>query len=359
MTLLAPLHTAQGARLAPPGAPLPVLTHGDVPGEYRAAIEGCALFDRSNLGSLRIEGAEAAGFLNRILAGDVRHLEEGSIERCMLLSPKGKVLHLFELERDASGFTATTPEGGAVALLQALDGYHFGEAITWRDTSSEWAYLELLGPKALEYLAAQWDGPLPTQPNTWSEGALGTHRVHAQAIPVAGRPGLRLRVSHEAVEPVWRSLIASGCTPCGLVAYDSLRAETVWGLWGVDVDDSIYPQEARLEDAFSLTKGCYIGQEVVAKIDTYGGLNKRLMLLTVDSDDPIPAGTRLLQVEAEEIRDLGVVTSWAYSFALDRGVVLAYVKRKHQTPETCFQLGDSGHSATIADLPANGSGPQA
>ena len=109
----------------------------------------------------------------------------------------------------------------------------------------------------------------------------------------------------------------------------------------------MYPQEARLDGAFSLTKGCYIGQEVVAKIDTYGGLNKQLFRLRVSHDDPVAPGTRLVRELDGERRDLGVVTSWAYSFALDGGVVLAYVKRKHQEPGTEFELGETGATAAL------------
>jgi folate-binding protein YgfZ len=116
---------------------------------------------------------------------------------------------------------------------------------------------------------------------------------------------------------------------------------------GREVTDEIYPQEARLDDAFSLTKGCYIGQEVVAKIDTYGGLNKQLFRLKVSHDDPVASGTRLTRELEGEVRDLGVVTSWAYSFAADGGVVLGYVKRKHQDAGTVFQLGDSGATAVL------------
>ena len=121
---------------------------------------------------------------------------------------------------------------------------------------------------------------------------------------------------------------------------------------GEDIDETIYPQEARLERAFSLDKGCYIGQEVVAKIDTYGGLNKRICLLRVDHDDPVPRGTRLHRQDPDsgEWRDLGVATTWAYSFAHDCGVILAFVKRKHQEPATEFRLGEGPASATLIEL---------
>jgi folate-binding protein YgfZ len=133
------------------------------------------------------------------------------------------------------------------------------------------------------------------------------------------------------------------------VARDSLRAERACALWGVDVDENVYPQEARLEEAVADDKGCFVGQEVVAKIDTYGGLNKRLFALAVAHDDPLPRGTRLLGASADE--DLGLVTTWAYSFALDGGIVLAYVKRRHQEVGTRFALSDGRGEATLLALP--------
>jgi folate-binding protein YgfZ len=146
-------------------------------------------------------------------------------------------------------------------------------------------------------------------------------------------------------------LVEAGARPAGIIARDILRVEAGQAVYGEDIDESVYPQEARLENAFSLTKGCFIGQEVVAKIDTYGGLNKRLVGLKISHDDPIVPGTRLLRTEDGEQRDLGVITSWAYSFVLDTGLALGYVKRRHQKPGTRFQVGESGATAEIVPIP--------
>jgi glycine cleavage system aminomethyltransferase T len=89
----------------------------------------------------------------------------------------------------------------------------------------------------------------------------------------------------------------------------------------------------------------------VAKIDTYGGLNKRLVALRVSHDDPVPRGTALWREEGGEWRELGLVTSWAYSFVLDTGLVLAYVKRRHQAPGTTFRLGAGPATASVVELP--------
>src|SRR6185295_10652652 len=184
------------------------------------------------------------------------------------------------------------------------------------------------------FVHADWNGPLTI-----------TRRS------VAGSPGLRLDAGPARVTALWRALVEAGAQPAGRIAHDSLRAEALSAEPLVDIDENVYPQEARLESAFSLDKGCYIGQEVVAKIDTYGGLNKRLVALRISHDDPVPRGTRLFRDEGGEVRDLGVVTSWAYSFVLDSGLALAYVKRRHQAPGTQFTLGDSAATATIVPLP--------
>ena len=94
-----------------------------------------------------------------------------------------------------------------------------------------------------------------------------------------------------------------------------------------------------------------MGQEVVAKIDTYGGLNKQLFALAIDHDDPVTPGTRLLREVDAEWRDVGVVTSWAYSFVLDTGLALGYLKRKHQEIGTRFRLGAGPGTARTVEAP--------
>ncbi|MCY2961405.1 MAG: hypothetical protein NTY35_14675, partial [Planctomycetota bacterium] len=171
------------------------------------------------------------------------------------------------------------------------------------------------------------------------------------SVPVAGSEGWRLDAGPERAAALWNACIRAGARPAGVVMHDILRVEAAAAAWGADIDDSVYPQEARLESAFSLTKGCYTGQEVIAKIDTYGGLNKRLVALRVSHDDPVPRGTRLHRLDEGEWRDLGVATSWAYSFVLDTGLVLAFVKRRHQKVGNEFRLGDGPATATIVSIP--------
>jgi len=277
----------------------------------------------------------------------VRSLAVGTGGPNLLLSAKGKVDFVFDLTRHPEHFELSTPPGRAAALAAGLERYHFAESLRIEDTSATHAPLALEGPRAGDVLE-QVLGATSIEPGTWRrcdwKGASPlVLRLESETWRVDGGP--------ELVLALWDALRGAGATPTGLVVRDSLRVEAGRALPGVDVDDNVYPQEAGLERAFALDKGCYVGQEVVAKIDTYGGLNKRLLALRVTHSDPVPRGTRLLATGDGERTALGLVTSWAYSFALDTGLVLAYVKRRHQAEGSVFELEGGHGTATIVPPP--------
>ncbi len=348
-------HLSAGARLAErpeaPGTATPLL-FGDVPGEYAAAREGCALFDVSDRGRLTIRGPDAADFLHRLLANHVKSLAPGRGNRNLLLSSKGKVRHLFDLVRREDGFELSTAPGEERALGSVLETFHFGEQLTLEPSGARHAPLELSGPGSLAVVERVLGDRIRLEPREslrlpWQAGELDI-----TALAVGGSSGLRLDGGPELAGPLWEALVAAGARPSGLAVRDILRVEAGCALPGVDIDENVYPQEARLEDALALDKGCYVGQEVVAKIDTYGGLNKRLELLRIAHGEPVPRGTALLRLdERGERRELGLVTSWTYSFAHDTGLVLGYVKRKHQEPGTEFELGGGHGRATLLPFP--------
>jgi folate-binding protein YgfZ len=344
-------HEAARARIQADVERPQVLTYGDVPAEYRAALESACMFDETDRGRLEISGADAIPFLHRILASDVRGVPPGGGSRSLLLSSKGKVQFDFDLARDADGAWLSVPPGNARPLATAIDVYLFSEDVKLRDTSAEHAPIAICGPRAEDLVRSVSGAEPPRADHAWTRGSLDRQPVTIVRLPVAGSPGFRLDAGPALAERLWRSLRDAGATPAGVVARDILRVEAGRALFGVDVDDTIYPQEARMEDAFSLDKGCYIGQEVVAKIDTYGGINKRLVALRISHDEPIERGTRLFREEEGTWRDLGVITSWAYSFVLDTGLVLAYVKRRHQHPGTVFRVGESEATGTIVPSP--------
>lgn len=346
-------HLDHGATLAS-GTPPFALFFDDVPREYRAARESCAMVDQTDRGCVELRGADAAVFLHRLTANEVRKLAPGQGLRNLLLSSKGKVLFDFDLSVESDRILLSTSPGRAAALLTALDTYLFSEKVSFANLTESHAPIALCGPRADEVVESVCAVRPPQEMNAHAMAQFDGAPVKLTRTPVAGSLGLRVDAGPERAERLWSALQAAGAAPIGRVAYDSLRVEAGWAEPEVDIDDSVYPQEARLERAFSLDKGCYIGQEVVAKIDTYGGLNKRLVALALSHDDPIPRGARLWREDGGEWRDLGVSTSWAYSFELDRGLMLAYVKRRHQAVGTRFRVGSVESAlaeATVVALP--------
>ncbi len=342
------LHEAAGARLQQGDSPR-VLTFGDVPAEYEAATQSCALFDETDRGAIGVTGEEATSFLHRLLANDVRGLEAGQGNRTLLLSPKGKILFDFDLARTATGIELSTPAGDAPKLLTALDMYLFADQVELTDLTEQHAPLALAGPQAEAVASKTLTGTLPTEEHAFADLEFDGQPVRVTRLDVAGAPGYRLDGGPEVAALLWPALVAAGAVPAGVVTHDILRVEAASALSGADIDENIYPQEANLESAFSLDKGCYIGQEVVAKIDTYGGLNKRLVALRIEHDDPIARGTAVTKIEDGEERELGLVTSWSYSFVLDTGLVLAYMKKRHQDVGAEFSVG--GAKAVIVESP--------
>lgn len=343
------LDGAAGARLSGDGTT--ILTFGDVPAEYRAGTQGAVLFDATVRGRVEASGVETAAFLHRLLANDVKKQEVGTTRRNLLLSAKGKVLYDFEIAREAERFELSLAFDRAAPFLKQLDMYLFAEKVKLADTSSTHAPLELCGPKSDEVVRRALGIEIAPDSRAFARATFGSGAVRAERLAVAGSPGWRVDAGPELAGELWKALVAAGAQPAGVVVRDILRVEAGAAAWGADIDENVYPQEARLEAAFSLDKGCYIGQEVVAKIDTYGGLNKRLVALKVSHDDPIARGTRLNKLDDGEWRDLGIVTSWAYSFVHDTGLVLAYVKRRHQAIGTEFRVGDGPATATIVPIP--------
>jgi len=331
----------------------PVLTFGDVPGEYRAGREGALVLDATERGRVVVTGGDRADFLHRILSNAVRGVATGAGNRNMLLTPKGKVVELFELCVEDERVVLEAEVHRGASLAQAIDMYLFTEDAQLEDASATTAPLELVGPNAAAIVTDLLGDAAPTEFGHWKE----RDGVRVVCALVAGARGWRLDAGADGAAELWERLVRAGATPGGLVAADSLRAEAGQARFGVDVDDNVYPQEARLENAFSLDKGCYTGQEVVAKIDTYGGLNKRLVTVALDGEDPVPRGAQLtIPGDDGQPRSVGMVTTWAYSFERDAPIALAYVKRRHQKVGTSFTVEGSGATATVIAMPVRADG---
>ncbi len=189
-SILLDLHRAAGARLRED--PAGVLTFGDVPAEYAAAMEGCALFDATLVGAIDVSGADAVDFLHRITANDVRALAPGRSQRNLLLSSKGKVVFDFELYRQAERVRLAVAANRAKALADALEMYHFTEKVSFAVASDTSAPLDLVGARAADVVRAVSGLAEAPSERAWTSATVEGAPLFVATQPLAGSSGFRL-----------------------------------------------------------------------------------------------------------------------------------------------------------------------
>jgi folate-binding protein YgfZ len=284
-------------------------------------------------GLVRVGGSEAVPFLQRLLSCDLRDLAAGASAPGCLLSPTGRALAVVLALRTDGEVLLQVETPFALPLAQALERYRFSEAVEIADGSEAAAWLVLLGPKAPEALRAVG---LPEPPARGSHvaSANGTGRILRSDL--LGVPEYRLLSSRDQAASLLERFLASvpGARPIGTVALEHLRIRAGLPRPGLDLDESVYPEEVGLEAALSTSKGCYPGQEVVAKIRTYGGAKRRLVVLGFDAGDA-PRRGDLLEKEGAEV---GRLTSVSAEPPLGPAHALALVKREAADPGTLLAV---------------------
>lgn len=288
--------------------------------EYEAARTGTALADGGDRAWVLIEGGDAIDFLQRTLSSDVAALKEGAGQWSAMLTGKGRWvadLLLFRLPGETPRFGLDLPTARRDYFLQRLEMLHFGENLSW--SAPELGRLLVVGPGAEAALTERGLGA----PNEFS--ALETSTTTILQRPDRGERCFDILAAPDQVVEIARALRDSGAVPCGLVALDILRVEAFLPRWGDDFgDEDTLPNSNEWRRA-SLTKGCYAGQEVVAKINTYGEAPRQLCRLRFDGE---PQPLRGAELRDPEGKVLGHVTSWVWSPREECAVGLGVLRRR-------------------------------
>jgi len=314
------------------GAPIAI----ELDGQYRTMREGIGLLDRSDRGKLLVEGPEAAEYLQGQLTNDVEALEPGEGCYAALLDRKGKMqadLRTLRLADDRIWLDCE-PEARET-LLAHLDLYRVGREVSVADVSGGWAILSLLGPAASTILSSP---PKGTE-HRHSELELGGAVVRA----VITDRGYDLIVEVDREATIRDEVLTSGADPVSPEAAEIVRVEAGRPRFGAEMTTATIPEEAGINDrAVSLTKGCYIGQETVARLHYKGKPNRHLRGLRLDGDaaagDQIRLGDRVL----------GELGTAVLSPALGR-IGLAILRREAE-PGDVVVVG-SETTAEVVELP--------
>jgi tRNA-modifying protein YgfZ len=311
-----------------------VSTLGSLEADYAAIVGGCGLIDRSERGKLALTGADAKAFLHGQVSNDTEALTPGTGCYAAFLTPKGKMLGDLRILDAGDEILLDTERVSLQELFNMIRRFSVGHDVELHKRTVQSGLISLLGPQAAFVSGA---------------GDLGTAE-HSHVMAPLGRAirtdvGVDLLFPIEELETVRAAVLEAGAVEVSEEAAECVRVEHGRPRYGVDLDDSVIPQEAGLNDrAVSFTKGCYVGQETVARLFYRGKPNRQLRGLLAGSDQPIPVGAELTYGE----RTVGRVTSAVRSPRFG-SIALAFVRREVPLGDL-VGIGD-GDPVTVVELP--------
>ena len=338
-----------------------VRDYGDIAGEYAAlrassgsAQGGAIVVDRSHRSRGTFAGAQAREVLTGLVTNDVLAIAPGDGCYAAALTAKGKILADLRIFVQSDDVLVDVPPRAAAGWWAMIRKYVNPRLARYADVSSSSADISVYGTRAHAVVATALALP-------WEElarmgdyahrtvEAFGTAVLVAR-VPDLGIEGFSLILPIEAKPAAWHALVAAGARPAGLDAFEIARIESGRPEWGIEIDDSTLAQEANMESlqAISFTKGCYTGQETVARIHFRGHVNRHLRGLRFDDANAIPASAALHDATGKAVGD---VRSAVVSPRLG-GIALAMVRREVEA-DSDVEVTWSGGRATarVVSLP--------
>ena len=272
-----------------------------------------SVFDRSPRGILELTGAERETFLQGMVSNDVVGLNPGSSRHAALLDSTGHVLADLHVHVRPDALVIETDPACVAVLSATLNKFLIMEDVQITDVSHQWAVLSVFG----DYSMSPSDSP--------------PRYIIPTAFPIL--PGIDLWLPAAEKDPARNTLLDAGAVLLTAEEADALRIEAGIPKWGSELSPSVLLPEAEMADAASYTKGCYVGQEIVARLHARGHTNKALRRILLAEDAPVPPVGATLHVPedgAEPGREIGSITSAAASVNLGgRAVALGYVRKEY------------------------------
>ncbi|MHB8692289.1 MAG: CAF17-like 4Fe-4S cluster assembly/insertion protein YgfZ [Solirubrobacteraceae bacterium] len=309
--------------------------------DYAAITEAAGLLDRSERGKLALTGSDAKSFLHGQVSNEIEALAPGSGCYAAFLTPKGKMLGDLRILATDDSLLLDTERISLQELFNMIRRFSIGYDVELHKRTLQSGLLSLIGPDSAA-LASVDGGVLGAEEHAHVSAEIGGVTVRA----IRTETGVDVLCDAEATERVRAALEAAGARAVSEAAAETLRIEHGRPRYGVDLDDTVIPQEAGLnERAVSFTKGCYVGQETVARLYYRGKPNRHLRGLRVsDGSGPLAVGADLVLGE----RSVGTITSVTVSPRFGP-IGLALVRREAEPGATVSV--STGQAATVVSLP--------
>lgn len=364
--------------------------------EYDLLVHTAGLIDLPHVGVLRLTGSDRVRFLNAMVTNDVAKLAAGTSCAALMTTTKGKVYAELLVLARKDDLVVLVLQGSAQRVAESLESHIIADDVELSNVSGDYGVLACEGPKSREMVWRLFPRePLPLKPGELTENHYHDITTTVVRHSVAGDKGLLVVVPAAQLARTRDYLVQGGvgidCGPAGRIAWNMRRVENGLPWFGADVTEENFPKEVRLDDHVSYEKGCYLGQETIARMHYRGHPNWQLVALTVPGDTPctpawqarwddlanLPtlahqpadaagdskamdaprhaAGTELF-AEGGDGKAVGRITSGVLSPALKKPLFLAMVRATVASSGSTVQATLGGKPVTLAvvDLPIKG-----
>ena len=358
---LDPVHHQLGATMVERDGWVIPKSYGNATLEYAAVREGGAgLIDLSSRGRIRVQGTEAVMFLNGLITNDMKTLAENHWMPAAFPNVQGRliasvrVLRLPEEPGDkkvSPAFLIDTEAATHERVLKTIERFTLAGDFRVTDITNETAMISIQGSKAGDVVRqVLGDAAASAQEKQSSVITLDGNELIVIRSDQFGERGFDFIVKAEHAADFWNSLQQAGAQPVGFDAVETLRIEAGMPRFGVDMDDTNIVTETGLDEAVSFTKGCYIGQEIIARIKYRGHVAKKLSGLRLEGNVRVEPGATIKSIENKEI---GRITSSAYSPQLEATIALAYLKYDYLAAGTSVTVDGNNRALTgqVVELP--------
>jgi folate-binding protein YgfZ len=319
--------------------------------EYRSAGEAVAIFDTNWHTIVELTGPDRVRYLNAIVSNDVKSLGEGRGTLALLLKPQGHILAELEIYALQEKLLVLSHTSVRERTIATLDKFIIMDDVTLNDVTEQFGSFAIEGPRAGTVIAEACGLAL----EGFSEHAIAEVEIDGVACHLIrhshfGFPGAEIIAPREHLGLLWKNLrasvVAQHGSAIGMRAVNSLRLEAGIPWFPDDFNDTVIPHEAALEAThISFSKGCYTGQEIVERVRSRGQVNRRRAQLKFSTAEPPAPLTRLYARDTEaqsaeskagetapaESKEVGIITSSAFSPAANAAIGMAYVRREHNS----------------------------
>lgn len=339
-----------------------VADFGDGEAERRALREGAGLIDLPWRRIIRVTGDERLPFLNRMLTQELKGLEPGHATSAFWLNRKGRIvadLRVLHFERE----TLLEADAPVMALaMESLQSFIIMDDVELADAATQWRTLGLSGPRALEWARqAAGDDLIDLAPGDARRVTFGGVEVIVDRDDAFGPHGVRVLTpvaqlveAHHHLNEIGATLNNEKDRACRMVGWDAFDAERIESgrpMFLVDYGTTSLPHESgALASRVSFTKGCFLGQEVVARMRSLGQPKQKCVALRIESDERPAPGAKLFPAGSTESDAVGVVTSAAAMDGERRFAALAQVKTRHAVAQESLRLSGGGNATIHAIL---------